>query len=87
MKQRNDLGLDGRTRDGLPIQVKRSDNIGRHVIDNFQAACKRFDNQFFEKQIAGSPYKPMEVLKINELSKAKVGLHLAGLWHLTSGVQ
>jgi hypothetical protein len=48
------LGLDGRTKEGLPIQVKRSDNIDRNVIDNFQAACKRFDNQFFEKQIAQS---------------------------------
>jgi DNA modification methylase len=49
-KQRNDLGLDGKTQDGIPIQVKRSDNIGRNVIDNFQSACKRFDNALFERQ-------------------------------------
>jgi hypothetical protein len=34
----------------------------------------------------GSPYKLIEVLKLNELSKAKVDLHRAGWWHLTSGV-
>jgi hypothetical protein len=48
-KQRNDSGIDGKTSDGLPIQVKRSDNIGRNVIDNFQSACKRFDSKLFEK--------------------------------------
>jgi len=41
-KQRNDLGLDGKTQEGVPIQVKRSDNIGRNVVDNFQSACKRY---------------------------------------------
>jgi DNA modification methylase len=48
-KQRSDLGIDGKTREGTPIQVKRSDNIGRNVIDNFGSACKRFDNNLFEK--------------------------------------
>jgi len=47
-KQRSDLGLDGKTLDNIPIQVKRSDNIGRNVIDNFQSACKRFDPELFE---------------------------------------
>ncbi|MEI6705646.1 MAG: hypothetical protein WCK96_00775 [Methylococcales bacterium] len=42
IKQRNDLGLDGKTKDGTPIQVKRSDNIGRNVIDNFLSACRRY---------------------------------------------
>jgi SAM-dependent methyltransferase len=45
-KQRGDLGIDGELRDGkavFPIQVKRSDNIGRNVIDNFRAAIARFD--------------------------------------------
>ncbi|KAK3604168.1 hypothetical protein CHS0354_001975 [Potamilus streckersoni] len=37
-KQRGDLGLDGR-KDGAPVQVKRSDNIGRNVIDNFSNAA------------------------------------------------
>jgi hypothetical protein len=29
------MGLDGKAADGAPIQVKRQDNIGRNVIDNF----------------------------------------------------
>ncbi|OGU59415.1 MAG: hypothetical protein A2X64_00675 [Ignavibacteria bacterium GWF2_33_9] len=48
-KQRGDLGMDGRRRDGTPIQVKRSDNIGRNVIDNFKSACERFDKSLYEK--------------------------------------
>jgi len=47
-KQRSDLGIDGRNTDGIPIQVKRSDNIGRNVIDNFLSACRRYDNNRFE---------------------------------------
>lgn len=41
-KQRGDFGIDGKTKDGLPIQVKRSDGIGRNVIDNFKSAIERF---------------------------------------------
>ena len=48
-KQRGDLGIDGRTRDNQPIQVKRSDNIGRNVIDNFHAAVMRYDKALYEK--------------------------------------
>jgi DNA modification methylase len=59
-KQRGDFGIDGKTKDGVPIQVKRSDNIGRNVIDNFQSACKRFDVKLFEKQIADG--KPIGVI-------------------------
>jgi DNA modification methylase len=51
-KQRNDLGLDGKTQDGVPIQVKRSDTIGRNVIDNFKSACERFDKTLFDKNKA-----------------------------------
>jgi site-specific DNA-methyltransferase (adenine-specific) len=51
-KQRGDMGLDGKTADGAPIQVKRSDNIGRNVIDNFKSAVERFDKNLFEKNIA-----------------------------------
>jgi len=55
-KQRNDLGIDGKTKEGIPIQVKRSDNIGRNVIDNFKSACERFDSKLFEKnQIEKKP--------------------------------
>jgi DNA modification methylase len=48
-KQRGDYGIDGRTREGVPIQVKRSDNIGRNVIDNFRSACERFDESLFQR--------------------------------------
>jgi adenine specific DNA methylase Mod len=48
-KQRGDLGLDGKTRDNTPIQVKRSDQIGRNVVDNFKAACERNDKNIYEK--------------------------------------
>jgi len=48
-KQRNDFGLDGKTKDNTPIQVKRSDNIGRNVIDNFHSAVMRYDKPLYEK--------------------------------------
>jgi len=48
-KQRNDLGLDGKTAENTPIQVKRSDNIGRNVIDNFHSAVMRNDKALYEK--------------------------------------
>lgn len=51
-KQRGDFGLDGKTKDGSPIQVKRSDNIGRNVVDNFLSAVQRFDKKLFDKNIA-----------------------------------
>jgi DNA modification methylase len=51
-KQRNDFGLDGKMRDNTPIQVKRSDNIGRNVIDNFLSAVQRSDKKLFEKNKA-----------------------------------
>jgi DNA modification methylase len=52
LKQRGDMGLDGKTSDGTPVQVKRQDNIGRNVIDNFKSAVERFDKNLFEKNIA-----------------------------------
>jgi DNA modification methylase len=51
-KQRGDLGLDGKAKDGAPIQVKRSDGIGRNVIDNFLSAVQRFDKKLYEKNMA-----------------------------------
>jgi len=55
-KQRNDFGLDGRMSDNTPIQVKRSDNVGRNVIDNFKSAIERSDKKLFEKNKAeGKP--------------------------------
>lgn len=48
-KQRGDLGIDGKTRDNTPIQVKRSDNIGRNVVDNFCHAIQRYDKRIFDQ--------------------------------------
>lgn len=48
-KQRSDLGMDGKTEIGTPIQVKRSDNIGRNVVDNFFSSVQRYDKNLFDK--------------------------------------
>jgi DNA modification methylase len=45
----SDGGIDGWMPDNTPLQVKRSDDIGRNVIDNFLSASKRHDNKLFEK--------------------------------------
>jgi DNA modification methylase len=56
VKQRGDLGLDGKMGDNTPVQVKRSDNVGRNVIDNFKSAVERYDKSLFVKnQKAGTP--------------------------------
>lgn len=39
----NDKGIDGKTKDGIPIQVKRSEKVGRIVVDNFFAALDSID--------------------------------------------
>ena len=49
VKQRSDLGIDGKMPDNTPVQVKRSDNIGREVIDKFVSAVQRNDEELFEK--------------------------------------
>lgn len=36
-----DMGIDGYTFEGYPIQVKQSDHVGRNVIDNFETAMRR----------------------------------------------
>ena len=50
-KQRGDFGLDGKMPDNTPVQVKRSDNIGRNVVDNFFAAVQRSDKKLFDKNV------------------------------------
>jgi len=50
-KQRGDFGIDGKTADNTPIQVKRSDNIGRNVIDNFLSAVQRYDKNMFTANV------------------------------------
>lgn len=52
VRQRGDLGLDGRTTDGKPIQVKRSDNVGRNMVDNFKSACERYNKTLFDQNKA-----------------------------------
>jgi hypothetical protein len=51
-RQRGDYGLDGKMSDNTPIQVKRSDNIGRNVIDNFLSAVKRADKKIYDSNIS-----------------------------------
>ena len=49
-KQKGDMGLDGKAHDGAPIQVKRSDGIGRNVVDNFLAALQRYDKKLYDSK-------------------------------------
>jgi DNA modification methylase len=50
-KKGGDLGLDGKMSDNTPIQVKRSDNVGRNVIDNFFASVQRYNKNLFIKNL------------------------------------
>ncbi len=45
-----DHGFDGKMRDGTPIQVKRSDNIGVNVIKNFLSSCQINEPKLYEKK-------------------------------------
>jgi DNA modification methylase len=40
-RKSSDMGIDGFTFEGVPIQVKQSDDIGRNVVDNFETAIRR----------------------------------------------
>lgn len=40
-RKSSDMGIDGYTFEGHPIQVKQSEDIGRNVIDNFETAMRR----------------------------------------------
>jgi site-specific DNA-methyltransferase (adenine-specific) len=51
IKQHHDKGIDGKTIDGTPIQVKRQDNIGRNTIDNFKSAISRYNKILFDENI------------------------------------
>jgi len=48
-KKGGDKGIDGKTTDGTPIQVKRSDNVPRDVIDKFPTAIQRYDGSLFAR--------------------------------------
>lgn len=40
-RKSSDMGIDGYTFEGFPIQVKQSDDVGRNVVDNFETAMRR----------------------------------------------
>ena len=40
-RKTGDMGIDGYTFEGYPIQAKQSDHIGRNVVDNFETAMRR----------------------------------------------
>ena len=48
-KKGGDKGVDGKTNDGTPIQVKQSKNIGVNVVKNFFVSAKQFNKLLFEK--------------------------------------
>jgi hypothetical protein len=49
-KKGGDNGIDGK-KGNIPIQVKRSDNIGINVIKNFWASLQQYDKKLFEQNI------------------------------------
>jgi DNA modification methylase len=69
-KQKSDLGIDGRTDSGTPIQVKRSDNVGRNVIDNFFSAIQRCDKTVYERNKAEN--KPVGIIITFSFNKGVV---------------
>ena len=40
-KKAQDMGIDGFTLDGTPIQAKQIEKVGRPLVDNFETAIKR----------------------------------------------
>jgi len=48
-KKGGDKGTDGKTREGVPIQVKQSENIGVNVVKNFFTSARQYDKILFEK--------------------------------------
>jgi hypothetical protein len=40
-RKTSDMGIDGYTYEGYPVQVKQSEDIGRNVVDNFETAMRR----------------------------------------------
>ena len=71
IKQQGDFGLDGKMPDNTPIQVKRSDGIGRNVVDNFFAAVRRSDKKLYEKN--KKEKKPVGYIIAFSFSKGAIG--------------
>ena len=40
-KKAKDMGIDGYAIDGIAIQAKQMDKVGRPLVDNFEASMKR----------------------------------------------
>jgi hypothetical protein len=51
-KKGGDQGVDGKTNDGTPIQVKQSKNIGVNVVKNFSVSAKQYNKMLFEKNLS-----------------------------------
>jgi DNA modification methylase len=51
-KKGGDKGVDGKTLDGTPIQVKQSKNIGVNVVKNFSVSAKQYNKILFEKNVS-----------------------------------
>ncbi|MDR1023554.1 MAG: hypothetical protein LBL94_09845 [Prevotellaceae bacterium] len=69
-KQRSDFGIDGAMCDGTPVQVKRSESVGRNVVDSFLSAAQRYDKKAFEKNVAEQ--KPTGYIVAFSFSKGAV---------------
>jgi site-specific DNA-methyltransferase (adenine-specific) len=69
-KKGGDKGIDGKTADGTPIQVKRSDNVQRDVIDKFPTAAKRYDPNLFQNNIDSK--KPVGFIIAFSFSKGAI---------------
>ena len=55
-KKGGDKGIDGKAKDGSPIQVKRSDDIGVNVVKNFFVSAMQYDKILYEhNKNAGLP--------------------------------
>jgi DNA modification methylase len=50
-KKGGDKGVDGKMRDGTPIQVKQSKGIGVNVVKNFSVSAKQYNKTLFEKNV------------------------------------
>jgi hypothetical protein len=49
-RRRGDFGIDGK-KENVPIQVKRSDGVGRDVVDKFLSAIKRENKKLYDKSV------------------------------------
>jgi hypothetical protein len=50
-KKGGDKGVDGKTKEGVPIQVKQQENVARAEIDKFVTAAKRYDARLFDQKV------------------------------------